>query len=73
MNFYYITDDDHELDEATFWAYVRLKVGEIYVDEGMKGIEPLYGIAYWGDCNFNTDILEKVINNELNKLLNNES
>lgn len=46
MDFYYITDDNHNLDEATFWTYLRFKVYEVYCDVGMEGIKPLYSIDY---------------------------
>ena len=73
MEFSYSTDDGQELDEGTFWAYVRLKVKEFYISDGAREIQHLYDVNYWGDSGFSTDILEKIINYELNKLLNNES
>lgn len=73
MSFYYMTDENHELDEATFWEYVRFKTNEIYGNIGMHGIKPLYSKGYWGDCCVSVDILKLIINNELIKILEDES
>lgn len=70
MGFAYRTDDNQELDEASFWQYVILRVREIYAAKGLNGVYALYDVEYWGDCDIPDRTLKQIIDNQLNRIRN---
>jgi len=68
MELSYRTDDNQELDEPTFWAYVEMKVREVYGENGAEGVKPLYQADYWGDVEACSRILKQIIDNQLYKI-----